>query len=273
MAMSHDSAVPTDLASVAGQARVWRQQLLALSSTPDYGAPIRNALGSLATALEAITAAKSKVALIVTNPSYAVEYKLNQARQLVGDAYSEATRAVLDLTGAIDKARTKLATSSAVRKPAGADAMTAFQAEQVTKLLEHAGSSGAVINTVAKLLDDALAREDAALVWVLAGGPLQVVYDRLGVNAPMMQARLAEVLAKAEAQPTDAAVSGRASGAALAAALERGGSGTLRGLVDVARLLVNREQTAYNIWLMASARVGAMNGITSTWDSSAAPAR
>ena len=258
MSMRMDGGTPTDLTGIAGQARAWLGQLQSqLADAGAQGSAVSNGLRALTSTIDAITAAKGKAAIVATDPMLVASFKLQKVRDLVGSAYADATRAVLDLSSAIDKARTQLAKGIIPSKPSGADAaMLPFQAQEVTKVLEGAGERQYVVVVATQLLKDALASGDDALAYVIAGPLLKLTYQRLGVNEAALYQSFAQTFGEAAAQSS-------APGAALLAYLQAGGSGTLCGLVDVARIAITRDQQAYQAWLAQSASVGALNGI---WD-------
>jgi hypothetical protein len=254
--MTRFDSTPTDLAGVAKQAHAWLSMLQSqLADAGAAGVAIRDALTGLAGAIDAITAAKAKITTVLTDPSRTTQYKLDQARSLVGDSYSAALRSALDLAAALDKARTQLASSIMPSKPSGADAaMMAFTAGQIAQTLEAVGDELHVVKAAAQLLAEALARGDMVQAYLVAGGPMQLLYQRKGVPMAALAQAFAEVIDKADARPTS-------GGASLLPAVTMGGSGTLRGLVDAARLYINEEQGAYNAWLQASAAIGTLRGV------------
>lgn len=261
--MTRLDSTATSLSGIANQARAFLSQLQApLAAAGVSGLRIRHAMEDLSTALEDITAAKGKIAMLTGDATRTTAYKLDQAKHLVGSSYADATRAALDLGSAIDAARGKLASSILPGKPGGPiDPMMAFTASEVAKSLEHAGGPAEVVTLASGMLADALSVDDKAMAYIITGPAMHLVYKRLHVNMPMLMAAFADVLAKSDAQPSD-------PGAALLPILQMGGSGTLRSLVDTARIAIIHDQEAYNAWLVTSARAGAMIGV---WEQGGIP--
>lgn len=245
-----------DLRSVSEEARAWLDNLGNDLSRNTDGVRVYNALQDLSTALEAIIQAKSKAVILSTDPRYNADYKLKQVKALVGDSYDAATSAAATLGITRKKALDALTRKMLPSKPSGADsAMLAFQAGEASKVLEAAGSSTACINTVGSMLADALAKGDDLLVYILAGGVLDLTYRRLISSQAMLQQKIAETLASAQAKPVDANAAG------LLPALKDGGSDTLAGLATKAQYAVGNDRQAYERWLSVAARDGQLNGV------------
>jgi len=255
---------PTNLTDIAASLRGWIGQLAGeLQDAGPLGADVRQRLDGLATAIDAITAAKGKAAIIVTDPAIVVSVKLQRARDLVLGAFNAASQAEQACTAALENARAQITKAFFPSKPGAAtDAMAAFQASQLEKILVAAGDG--VLTVAVKLLSDALASGDEVTAWLLAGGPLALTYKRLQVNEPLLNQEFAKAL-QASAKNTSMLtrpLTGPAAGASLLPHLQAGGSGTLNGLMVATRWAIDTEQRAYTEWLQASASIGAMQGGT-----------
>lgn len=247
---------PTDLRGAANSAAAWIAQLSAIHGTMALG--VSDALAVFIKAYDALQAAKGKAALIATDPSLVVAAKLERIHALMDPAFDAVKSAVEGIASAMSQTQAQIEHAILPKKPSAADsALMAFTAEQLAATLEAAGDGIAVLNRAVKLLQNALQSGDTVQVYLLAGGPLNLLYERKGVIMAALAQRFAEALAAQDGQQSP-------DGVELLAALKVGGSGTLGGLVAGARYGAMSEQQAYNNWLLQSARLGQMNGVYDT---------
>ena len=257
MATTRMDSTAITLSACATQARAWESTLrsdLIRAAAP--GVAVRDALNTLVSALDAITQAKADATRVAGDPTRTSQYKVDAIKKSVGASFDDALGAAEALGRAMDNARDAFTRKIMPARPAGAsDALLAFKAQEVAKALEHAHThEGVPILAASSLLADALASDDKELVYILCSGPMSITYKRTVSNPAKLMAELARVLGESNAIPSTGA-------AALIPVLSAGGSGTLRSLVDGARFAVGKERDAYNAWLLASARTGALNGV------------
>lgn len=246
---------------VADSARSWADRLngavpgLATSAAKP-GAAVYDALQALAKAVDTVEMTKESLVGVLTDPRLLAQYKYDQASAAMPPVYQAALKSVDALASAIATARTNATKALFKGKaPAAPDSpMCAFQAAEITKLLEAAPGGGLTrIQIVQKLLSDAIANEDSLTADVVLNR-LGVVYQRLGVNTALLFAQLAQ---SAQESP----VPDTSGNAELLAMFSQGGSGTLLGLCDAARYVVTTNQQQYNSWLADSLRTGSFKGI------------
>lgn len=217
------------------------------------GNEIISALRDLAAKCNQLQTAEAKAAQTLADPSLARDFKLKQARQMVGAALTATQQAVQTYSDALDSAQAKLRSALVPKPPANTDgSILALRAQEVIKLLE-ATDSAARITTAGNLLATALANGDTAKAYILAGGTLlSDTYQRLGMKADTLQQMFANVVEQAQSSATPLA------GARLLALLTHtGGSvSSLRGLRDMARTVLYHEQEGFDQSVEALVAIG-----------------
>lgn len=245
-------------AGIAANARSQADMLAGVISPTKAspGDPVRSALLDVAVAVEKLEDMRATTANMLSDPKLGSQDKYGNATTVMGAAYKAASASVDALERALDTART------ATRKtllggnvPAVDSPLAQFTAEQITKALEHTADGGlARTDLLAKYLRDAQVRDDAVTIDVILNR-LHVVYDRLGIQPELIYRQLARVVQQSPVQDAD-----MTDNAALLALLERGGSGSLNGLVVAARYTLSSDQEGYTKWLAGMLRDGQLRG-------------
>jgi len=181
-----------------------------------------NALTGLIAGMEGLTQAQAEAARIMSDAKFSTAYRVDSANATVEAAVSAANGAATALEGAAAKARTALEQSFLPKAPSG------FQGTPMDR-----------IGSVTALLSNALQSDDQLTAFVLTTR-MQFVYLAAGLKDDDVKQAFAQALG-AQVNPDGSPK----SGAALLSLLQRGGAGTVNGLIVVAKNLIYRQAEAF----------------------------
>jgi len=205
----------------------------------------------LVSGLDGMVQARAGIESIMTNGRFSLPERIRQRDASMAGAFKTADDATDSFESTMASSRRGLEKRLLPKVPKDATEAAVFdRKEDISALVRnYAGPPSSRVASVAKLLRDALESGDTLSAFVIAGGPMQFVFQAVGLSGDALQQAFAEVIG----QVTSADLAPK-PGAAMLALLQSAGVGTPAGMLVIARNLIFQWKKAYTEQVSAGNR-------------------